>query len=58
MPKRLTLQPHLSVEELERRYGQAKDPIERSHYRHGSNAGNTMRAIFGEKATTSQGDLR
>ena len=32
MPKRLTLQPHLSVEELERRYRQAKDPIERSHY--------------------------
>ena len=32
MPKRLILQPHLSVRELERGYRQAKDPIERSHY--------------------------
>ena len=32
MPKRLTLQPHLSVEELAQRYRQAKDAIERSHY--------------------------
>lgn len=32
MPKRLTLQPHLSVEELAQCYRQAKDPIERSHY--------------------------
>ena len=28
------------------------------NFGHGSNAGNTMRATFGEKATTSQGDLR
>jgi hypothetical protein len=32
MPKRITITPHLPVEELERRYRQAKDPIERSHY--------------------------
>ena len=32
MPKRLTLQPHLSVEELAQRYRHAKDAIERSHY--------------------------
>ena len=34
-----------------------KRPIN-TEKRHGSNAGNTMRATFGEKATTSQGDLR
>ncbi len=32
MPKRITIAPHLSKEELERRYRQAKDPIERSYY--------------------------
>lgn len=32
MPKRLTIQPHLSQEELEERYRQAKDDVERSHY--------------------------
>ena len=32
MPKRITIAPHLSLEELERRYRQAKEPIERSHY--------------------------
>ena len=32
MPKRLTIQPHLSLGELETRYRQAKAPIERSHY--------------------------
>jgi len=32
MPKRITIAPHLSQEELESRYRQAKDPIERSHY--------------------------
>lgn len=32
MPKRLTLQPHLSMEELEQRYRQTKDSVERSHY--------------------------
>lgn len=31
MSKRLTLEPH-SKEELETRYRQAKDPVERSHY--------------------------
>jgi transposase len=32
MPKRITIQPHLSQEELGTRYRQASDPIERSHY--------------------------
>ena len=32
MPKRITIQPHLSLDELEIRYRGAKDPIERSHY--------------------------
>lgn len=32
MPKRITIAPHLSQEELESRYRQAKDPVERSHY--------------------------
>jgi len=32
MPKRITIQPHLSLEELERRYRQANDRTERSHY--------------------------
>lgn len=32
MPKRITIASHLSLEELERRYRQAKEPIERSHY--------------------------
>jgi len=32
MPKRIIIAPHLSVEELEHRYRQAKDPVERSHY--------------------------
>ncbi len=32
MPKRITISPHLVVEELERRYRRAKDPVERSHY--------------------------
>ena len=32
MPKRITIAPHLSLEELEHRYRQAKNPIERSHY--------------------------
>lgn len=31
MSKRLTLEPHFSKEELETRYRQAKDPVERSH---------------------------
>ena len=32
MPKRISIEPHLSLEELEKRYRQAKDPVERSHY--------------------------
>jgi len=32
MPKRITIAPHLSQEELESRYRHAKDPVERSHY--------------------------
>ncbi len=32
MPRRLTLQPHLSVAELESRYRKSKDPVERTHY--------------------------
>jgi len=32
MPKRLTISPHLSLEELEQRYRQAKTVTERSHY--------------------------
>jgi transposase len=32
MPKRITITPHLPVEELEHRYRGAKDPVERSHY--------------------------
>lgn len=32
MPKRISLTPHLAVEELEQRYRQAQTAIERSHY--------------------------
>lgn len=32
MPKRITIAPRLPIEELEHRYRQAKDPVERSHY--------------------------
>jgi len=32
MSKRVQIAPHLSVEELEQRYRQASDGIERSHY--------------------------
>ena len=32
MPKGINIEPHLSVEELQERYRQAKEPIERSHY--------------------------
>jgi transposase len=32
MPKRLSLEPHLSSETLETRYRGATDPVERSHY--------------------------
>ena len=32
MPKYITLEPHLSLEELHTRYRQASDPVERSHY--------------------------
>jgi len=32
MPKKLKLQKHVETEELERRYRDAHDPVERSHY--------------------------
>ena len=32
MPKRVHVEPHLSSEELEKRYRQACDGVERSHY--------------------------
>jgi len=32
MPKRITINPHLSVKELENRYRAAKSSVERSHY--------------------------
>jgi hypothetical protein len=32
MPKRLSLQPHLALDELQRRYRTAKDPVARSHW--------------------------
>ncbi len=32
MPKKIKLEPHLSPQELEERYRDAKDPIARSHY--------------------------
>jgi transposase len=32
MPKRLSIQPHLSHDELERHYRTAKDPVSRSHW--------------------------
>ena len=32
MPKRITITPHLGVDELAQRYRQAQSPIERSHY--------------------------
>jgi transposase len=32
MPKRIVIEPHLTIEELEARYRRAKDSVERSHY--------------------------
>ena len=32
MPKQIQIAPHLSIEELEQHYRQAKDGVERSHY--------------------------
>ena len=32
MPKRITIAPHLPLEELESRYRKATDPVQRSHY--------------------------
>ena len=32
MPRRITITPHLRSEELESRYRQAKEPVERTHY--------------------------
>ena len=32
MPRRISIEPHLSIEELENRYRQSKDAIARTHY--------------------------
>ena len=32
MPKRISIQPHLSIEEVEAHYRHAKDPVQRTHY--------------------------
>ena len=32
MPKRVTIEPHLSEDELETGYRQAKEPLKRTHY--------------------------
>jgi len=32
MPKRVTIEPHLSLEDLETGYRQAKEPVKRTHY--------------------------
>jgi hypothetical protein len=32
MQKRLAVKPHLSLQEIETRYRQAKDPVARSHW--------------------------
>lgn len=32
MPRRITIELHLSLEELERRYRQAKEPVRRTHF--------------------------
>jgi transposase len=32
MPRRITIEPHLSIKELEIRYRQAKDTVEKTHY--------------------------
>ena len=32
MSKQITIEAHLSLEELENRYRQAKEPVERTHY--------------------------
>ena len=32
MPKRISIEPHLNLEELEQRYRCGKEPVERSHY--------------------------
>ncbi len=32
MPRRVTIEAHLSLEELERGYRQAKEPVKRTHY--------------------------
>jgi hypothetical protein len=34
MPRRITIQPHLSLEELETRYRQTKDAVERTYYQY------------------------
>ncbi|MCC5626415.1 hypothetical protein [Nostoc sp. CHAB 5715] len=32
MPRRIALEPHLSIDELENRYRQSRDAIARTHY--------------------------
>jgi len=32
MPKRISIKSHLSIDQLEKRYREAKDPVERTHY--------------------------
>ena len=32
MPRRITIEPHLSIEKLEIRYRRAKDTVEKTHY--------------------------
>jgi transposase len=46
MPKKIKLKPHLSSEELEKRYRKAHDPVLRSHYQ--------ILWLIGEGRTTRQ----
>ncbi|MBE9170241.1 hypothetical protein IQ238_22890 [Pleurocapsales cyanobacterium LEGE 06147] len=32
MPKQISIEPHLSVEKLEKRSRQSKEPVKRTHY--------------------------
>ena len=46
MPKTIKLQAHLSQEELENRYREARDPVERGHFR--------ILWLIGQGKTTTQ----
>lgn len=46
MPRHITLDPHLSVVELQQRYRQADDPVERTHFQ--------MLWLLGSGRTTAQ----